>query len=326
MPFSLLIGSLAGAAAAVVLMASVRSAQSIGPLLLVIAPLPGLIAGLGWGLASAIAAALAGAAVMAFAGGAKLGLAHILFIGAPCALLAHLAFLSRPLPPTAASATPGRDWYPAGRLLAAIGLVGGTLPVVLLPMIGDTYAVLAEPFALLLRTIGASAPADSGLAWLRTAGDAEIARYARALVRATPAALAAYWTIFFAINFYLAGRITRASGRLARDWPDLPGLVVPPALLGLFAAALAAMFVAGTPAVIGTSLAGALAVVFVMAGLAVVHAIARGRWPWLVWAVYCSLMLTVIGAGVALIVLAIGIVEPVLNLRRRLPPQRPTGT
>ena len=106
-----------------------------------------------------------------------------------------------------------------------------------------------------------------------------------------PATLAAYWVAIFAINLYLAGRIARASGQLGRDWPDLPALAYPPGFPLLVALALAASFASGALGVAGTSFTGALLVAYLIAGLALMHFIARGRAPWILWFVYAGLVL-----------------------------------
>ena len=60
------------------------------------------------------------------------------------ALVAYLAYLSRP---HAAAIPAQREWYPAGRLLAAMSLYGGALPVLVLPLIGGSYESCARPWA-----------------------------------------------------------------------------------------------------------------------------------------------------------------------------------
>ena len=90
------------------------------------------------------------------------------------------------------------------------------------------------------------------------------------------ARLAAYWVAIFALNLYLAGRIARASGRLGRDWPDLPALAYPPGFPLLVALALAASFAPGAIGVAGASFSGALLVAYLIAGSRA-HALHRPR-------------------------------------------------
>jgi hypothetical protein len=144
------------------------------------------------------------------------------------------------------------------------------------------------------------------------------------VIAALPGAFAAYWVGIFALNLYLAGRIARASGRLGRDWPDLPALAYPPGFPLLVALALAASFAPGAIGVAGTSLGGALLFAYLIAGLALMHFIARGRAPWILWLVYPALMLFGPYAGFVLIVA--GLLEPVLKLKRRFGPSSPPSS
>ena len=46
--------------------------------------------------------------------------------------------------------------------------------------------------------------------------------------------MASSWLITTLLNFWLAGRITRASGRLPRPWPDIAGIELIPWQDGAF--------------------------------------------------------------------------------------------
>ena len=69
----------------------------------------------------------------------------------------------------------------------------------------------------------------------------------------------------------LAGRIARASGRLGRDWPDLPALTFPPLFPLAVALALAASFAPGAVGIAGASFSGALLLAYLISGLALMH-------------------------------------------------------
>jgi hypothetical protein len=316
MQLGLLIGIGGGLASALLFYSAARGSPMLSTLLLLLTPLPTLLAGLGWGWLAAAAGALAGAIVMAVAASGSFAVGYLLALGVPAALASHLAYLSRPNPQDSNS----REWYPAGRLMAAMSLYGGALPVLMLTLIGGSYDVLREPLAEFFRRLSKSAP-ELGL---RPLTDAQIGTLAEFVVTVLPGAFAAYWVGIFALNLYLAGRIARASGRLGRDWPDLPALTYPPGFPLLVALALAASFAPGVIGVAGTSLGGALLFAYLIAGLALVHFIARGRAPWILWLVYPALMLFGPYAGFVLIVA--GLLEPVLKLRRRFGPSSPPSS
>ena len=90
----------------------------------------------------------------------------------------------------------------------------------------------------------------------------------------------------------------------------------------LVAVAIAASFAPGIAGVIGTSFSGALMFAYLLAGLALMHFIARGRAPWLLWIVYAGLLLFGPYAGFGLIIA--GLLDPALKLRRRFGASPPT--
>jgi len=307
MPVGLFIGFGAGLASALLFYSAARGSPLLSVLLPLLTPLPTLLAGIGWGWLPAAVGAVTGALVMAIAVSVPSAGVYFIAFGLPVAIIAYLAYLSRsdPQDPTR------REWYPVGRLLAGISLYGGTLPVLALPAIGGSYEFVRAPMSEVLRRLSARAP-ELGF---KPLSDAQVEALAEFVVVVLPATLAAYWVAILAINLYLAGRIARASGQFGRDWPDLPALAYPPGYPLLVVLALAATFAPGIVGVAGASFSGALLVAYLIAGLALMHFIARGRAPWILWFVYAGLVLFTPYAAVAL--MAIGLLEPALRLRRR---------
>jgi hypothetical protein len=307
MRLGFVIGVGGGLASALLFYSAARGSPLLSTLLLLLTPLPTMLVGLGWGWPPAAAGAVAGSLVMAITASLPFALGYFVALGLPAAIVAHLAYLSRPDPqdPNA------REWYPAGRLVAGLSLYGGALPVLVLPLIGGSYDVLRAPMIEFFRRLSARAP-ELGF---KPLNDAQIETLAEFVVTALPGALGAYWVAIFALNLYLAGRIARASGRLGRDWPDLPALAYPPGFPLLAALALVASFAPGTIGVAGASFSGALLLAYLIAGLALMHFIARGRAPWILWFVYAALVLFTPYAAVALAIG--GLLEPALKLRRR---------
>jgi hypothetical protein len=308
MPVGFLIGLGGGLTSALLFYSAARGSPLFGTLLLLLTPLPSLLAGLGWGWLPATAGAIAGALVMAVAASVPFAVGYFLALGLPVVLIPYLAYLSRPQPQDASK----REWYPAGRLLAAVSLYGGALPVLILPLIGGSYEPLRPAMGEFFRQLSTRAP-ELGL---RPLGDQQIEALSEFVVAALPGALAAYWMAIFTLNLYLGGRIARASGRLGRDWPDLPAMTYPPGFPLLAALAVAASFVPGTIGVAGTSFTGALLFAYLIAGLALMHYIARGRGSWVLWCVYAALI--VFGPYTALALTMVGLLEPALKLARRL--------
>lgn len=314
MPVGFLIGLGGGLASALLFYSASRGSPLLGTTLLLLTPLPSLLAGLGWGWLPAAAGALAGAAVMAAVANLPFAAGYFLALGLPAALAPYLAYLSRQDPQDAAK----REWYPVGRLIAAMALYGGALPVLVLPLIGGSYDVLRAPLGEFFRRVSARAP-EIGM---RPLTDAQIEGLAEFIVSALPGVLAAYWVGIFTLNLYLAGRILRASGRLGRDWPDLPAMAYPTGFPLLAVLALAASFGPGLVGVAGSSFSGALMFAYLVAGLALMHFIARGRARWLLWGVYIGLV-SPLGPYMALALTLAGLLEPALKLRRRIGPTPP---
>ena len=222
MRYGLIIGLGAGLASALLFYSAARGSPLLGTMLVLLTPLPSMLAGLGWGWLPAALGALAGSALMAAVASLPFAVGYFLALGAPVALVAYLAYLSRPHPHDAAQ----REWYPAGRLVAALSLYGGALPLLVLPLIGGTYEILRAPHG---RVPAPPVGARRARARHRRSSTRRAGRRARRVVRLRPAGRAwrPIWLGIFALNLYLAGRVARASGRLGRDWPDLPSLAYP---------------------------------------------------------------------------------------------------
>ncbi len=315
MPSGIFIGIGCGLASAVLAYSAARGGVGLKLLLFVLMPLPLLIGGLGWGVIAAGAGAIAGALVMTTAGGGGLGLAFLLGLGLPATLAAWMAELGRPRPDGSIA------WLPAGTILAVLAAYAGLMPLFLAPTVDGDFASLKPR---LLPDVTRQLRDMNDVMKATPATPAQVEALVDMMIRLLPAMLAAYWLILFAINLYLAGRIARASGRLVRPWPDLHALMPPAWLMVVFVAGL---LMASAPAplnLLGGGLTGGLMAAFVLFGLSVVHAIAKHRVPWLLWFTYAFLMNPLFPYGVTLVA-ALGLSEPLLELRRRLakPPTQP---
>src|SRR6266436_8824912 len=115
--------AIAAGSASALMYASVISGALISLLLFCLAPLPLMVAALGWGPLSATVGGITAAAAL----GAIFGLPHCIAFAVTVALpawwLGHLVLLGRPLPNAgsgngaAPAAAPALEWYPVGRIL-----------------------------------------------------------------------------------------------------------------------------------------------------------------------------------------------------------------
>lgn len=307
-----LIGIGAGAAAAL-LFASVTSGSLLSVVLFYLAPLPVMIAGLGWTHWAALLAAAVGSLAVAAVFGGVLFLAFVAGVGAPAWWLCYLSALARPIP-AADGGQPSLEWYPPGRLVlwaAAAGAVVAivvTLAMAKLPTDADSLrAGLTAYFADMFR-------ADTG-------GDgvpvvANTKRFIDFLVMAVPPAAAVVATVTTVVNLWLAGRVVKFSGRLVRPWPDIPAMGFPPIAAAALGAAVAVTFTGGLLAILASIVTASLIMAYAVLGFAVLHAVTRGQAsrPFLLGGIYAS----VIVFGWPVLMLAVlGLVETFFGLRAR---------
>lgn len=312
MPTGIIIGIGSGLVSALLFYSAARGAPALRPVLLLLIPLPSLVAGLGWGWLAATAAAVSGAVVVGAIVSGSVVLGYVLALGVPVTLAAYLAYLSRPDP-----ADPNaREWYPAGRLMAGMAMYAGALPIMLLPLIGGSYESLRPLMSEVLQEFAKRwLPPGTSLSEQALAEQTDWALYL------LPAGFAVQWFMVGAINLYLAGRIVLASRLLGRDWPDLAALTFPRELAVILGIAVLAAAAGGIIGMVGVSFTGALIGAYMLGGLALTHYVAR-RAPWLTWLVYLGLFF-LWPVFMPLVVMA-GLLESTFKLKQRFGSSSPT--
>jgi hypothetical protein len=307
----LLIGAGAGLISAA-LFASAVTATALAGILFYLAPLPICLAGLGWGWAAAMLAALTGTAVVAGVLGLATGAIFALAVGAPIAILCYLALLCRPAAALQIGGSGALQWYPAGRLVGWAAMMAGVLAGILVLMLGYDTESYRDSIRDVLE--------HSALKELDQNGtlihDNTIGGLSSMLARVLPAAFAIVWQTIALFNLWLAGVIVDTSGRALRPWPRLDAIEIPNAVFLAFTCSLPASFLPGLAGLLATGLAGALLLAYVLQGLAVLHAFTRGM-PFrglLLTAVYLGMLLL---GWVAVAVSILGLSEPMLRLRER---------
>lgn len=292
-----LVGLGAGAAAAL-LFASVVSGSLAAVFLFYLAPLPIMIAALGWShIAGLIAAASATAAVAVLSG--------VFFVAVPVIAfgawwLGYLALLARPAVNGGGGAL---EWYPVGRLVLWAAVLGTLIVAAAVPNFGtdqeSLQAALRKTYERILR--------DQALIDV--------------LVVAVPPAAAVFSTVTNVFNLWLAARAVKISGRLKRPWPDLAALTLPPSSSALLAAAIAGSFLPDLAGVLAGVLAASLLMAFAILGLAVLHAITRGMRARIVMLTALYAAAIVLGWPV-LAMAVLGLAEILLNIRSRVARKR----
>jgi len=314
-----LIGIGAGAAAAL-LFASVASGTLLSIPLFYLAPLPILIAGLGWSHWAALVAALVGAAGLAAVFGTVFFFAFLAGAGVPGWWLGYLAMLARPLA-NGGAAQPALEWYPPGRLVVWAAVLAALMLAVAIPNFGtDAQSFRANLHDALMQVLraetglSANAPAD-------LPGVKNIERLVDFLVVAVPPVAAVVATITSLVNLWLAARIVKFSGLLKRPWPQLSAMTFPRPVAALLAAAVVLSFAGGLLGIVAGILTASLLMAYAVLGLAVLHAITAGMnsRAFLLGGLYAAI--TIFGWP-ALALCALGLIETAFDLRARLARRR----
>lgn len=312
-----LIGISAGAATAL-LFASVASGSPFSVLLFYLAPLPILIAALGWSHWAALIAAIVASASLAAVFGPFFFAAFLLGIGLPAWWLGYLALLARPLP----NGSPDKlEWYPVGHLVFWAALLGGLIVIAAMLNFGtDEETFRASLRSALERTLKIQGAVSSDAA-APAPRIPEPSRLLDLLVGALPPAAAVLTTVTNLVNLWLAARIVKVSGRMRRPPPDLSAMQFPSYTPLLAAAAIAGSFLPGLIGIAAGVLAASMLMAYAILGFAVLHAITRGTSsrPLILGGAYVAVI--VFGWPVLMMTL-LGLADAVLDVRGRVARKR----
>ena len=298
--------TIAAGLASALMFASIISGALISLLLFYLAPLPLMVAALGWGPLSATIGGIAAASILGSTFGLAYCVAFVLAIALPAWWLGHLAMLGRPL---AAGTAPGNEaaaleWYPVGRILFWIAIFATiTITAVLLTLGTDAAAIHDTMRASLVRILGSA--------------DIELGeRRIDALVIVVPPAAAIVVVAALALNLWLAAKIAATSGQLRRPWPDLKTTALPPLTLAALCVAIALCFSAGLDATVAQIATASLTIAYALTGFAVLHTLTmalKNRSFWL----GCGYLIVVVFSWPLLLIAALGLADGVFGLRRR---------
>ena len=320
MTMIVLIAIAAGCASAL-MFASIISGALISLLLLYFAPLPLMVAALGWGPLAATIGGIGAATGLGAIFGMPFCIAFVVMMALPAWWLGHLALLGRPIADdipsgngAAPPAPPAMEWYPIGRLLLWIAGFGVLSTMATLLTLGTDAATITDTLRAGLLRILSPRVASSG---------DEINQRIDAAVMIAPAAAANSAMTMLMLNFWLAGRITATSGRLHRSWPDLKNTELPPMTLAALSAAIAFCFSGGLLAMLAQTVTAALLMTYALIGFAVLHTITlglKGRGLWLTCA-YTTVVMS--GGWFILAMTVLGIADAIFGFRQRFLQRRP---
>ena len=297
-----LIGLGAGAASAL-LFASVLSGSILSVVLFYLAPLPILIAAIGWSHWAGLAAALMAALGLGLAFGTFFFPAFLISVGLPAWWLGYLALLARP-------SDAEFEWYPPGRLVVWGAILGALVIMVALPQLGSDASTIQ---AMLRSGMEKILAARANVPALDPVSEAVIAM----LVIVLPPAAAVLTTMTQLLNLWLAARLVKISGRLKRPWPDLAAIRFPTATPFVLAAATAGSFLPDVVGIACTLVVATLLVAYAALGFAVLHGITRRLQNRSVVLVGIYTAVAIFGWPVLLVAL-LGLIDIALDLRTRI--------
>jgi len=313
--------SLAAGLASALMFASIVSGALISLVLFYLAPLPLMVAALGWGSMTALIGGIVAALGLGVLFGLPYMAAFAVTIALPAWWLGNLTLLARPVSndPQLANLAPALDWYPTGRLLAWAVLFASITTISALMTLGtDAETINAALRRGLLRIMGTRGTTPAG----------ENERVVDALVAIAPGAATLIAMMTLTLNLWLAAKITKTSGRLTRPWPDLRTTTLPRTALIVVLAFIAFSFIGGLLALVAQIASAALLMAYALTGFAVLHTVTQsfsGR-SFVLAATYAATLFI----GWPLIgMISLGLADAVFGIRqaywtRRGPPPMPT--
>ena len=317
---AILLIALAAGCASALMFASIVSGALISLLLLYFAPLPLMVAALGWGPLAATVGGILAATGLGAVFGLPFCIAFAVMMALPAWWLGHLALLGRPAANAALSGngaapvSPTLEWYPVGRILLWISGFAVLTTMATLLTFGTDAATITETLrAGLLRILGPRGTAS---------GD-ELKQRIDAVVMIAPAAAANSTMTMLALNLWLAAKITATSGRLHRPWPVLKNTELPPMTLAALMAAVAFCFTGGLLAMLAQTVTAALLMTYALTGLAALHTLSLGLKSRALWLGCTYALLVVSGGWLVVTMVILGIADAVFGLRQRYLRGRP---
>jgi hypothetical protein len=285
---SIATGLIAGVTAAL-LSLSANAQSSLAIVLYAASALPILIAGLGWGNASALIAVLAGGVVASALVSSYFALMIVIITLIPAGWLSNLANLARP-----ASELGGPEdalaWYPLSNILVHLAIMVTLGMIAVGAIVGYDSAMASQLVDIVIQTLKAQEP-------LYNPDAAAVAQMKTIFALALPLVQGAIWVFLLFAAYYIASFIVRLSGKGLRPREDMPStLRMHRNAIFFFLGGLVCTFLGGVPAIIGALVCGTFGAGFVLAGFASLHFRTRGK-PWrlfALWLAYLSVLLLTI--------------------------------
>ncbi|MET1046805.1 MAG: DUF2232 domain-containing protein [Hyphomicrobium sp.] len=306
MPTNVFILALAaGLISAVVFASATTGAFLLRIVLFLLTPLSLYLTGLGLGpIAAAIAAITATTCVLLIANPLAAEV-YAVSTALPAVVCTRLALLSRDVDGE-------RHWYPIGRIIVVAAIFAGIFTMLALMLMGGDIDTLTK----LMRTVVESFVKNelSQIPGAPALGPPEIDEITRSTLFSLPWALGLLAMGTIILNLWLAGRITLASGRLQRPWPDLTAFTLPAGATFALLIAIGLSFIGGLAGLLAAGVAAPLTLAFALVGLALIHSLTRGsQWrTFILTALYIGVLFL---PHIGLLLAIAGLAETVFRYR-----------
>ncbi len=302
---TILVALVAGLASAL-MFASITSGALVSLLLINLAPLPLMVAGLAWGPLGPAIGSVAATAVIGSVFGLPYGIAYLLTNALPAFWLSHLVLLARA---KANGIAPGGqaealEWYPIGRILLWIVILAALITTATLLMMGSDGPAIQDT----IRKAWAELLESAGIASKEATLDV--------LVLLAPIGAEIAAVIMLTVNLWLAAKIAATSGRLPRPWPDLKSTALPPWTIAVLGVSIAFCFLGGLPAILAQVLTAGVSIAYAMSGFAVLHTLTlamKSR----IFLLVCTYAIVAAFAWALLPIALLGLADAVFGLRQR---------
>ena len=315
-PNTILLGLAAGLISAIVFVSATTGPVLARAVFFFLTPLAMYLAGLGLGPAAAAIAGTTATLAILLLSNPVAALVFCVSEALPAVQLSRLALLAR-------DDSGAREWFPPGRLIVTAAVFGGLSAALILVLMGGTMDTLTTAMRKAVETfVKTELP---GIPGAPAVGEEQIPPMAETALRLLPGVLALSAMATMLLNLWIAGRITLASGRLSRPWPDLASLALPASATFGLLIALALSFPGGLGGLVAGGFAGAYVFAFVLMGLAVAHYVTRGS-PWRGFTLSALYLTVVIYSLPATLILAlIGLGETLFGYRAAMSRDPPPG-
>jgi len=314
--------ALAAGSASALMFASIVSGALISLVLFYLAPLPLMVAALGWGPLSAASGGIAASIGLGAIFGIPLCIAFAVAVALPAWWLGHLVLLGRPVSAGVSSnngslpVTPNLEWYPVGRIVLWTSGFAALITIAALLSLGLDAATirstLRQGLLGIVKIVRAHDAASTG----------ESERVVDILVSMAPVAAAIVTTTTLTLNLWLAAKITAISGRLHRPWPVLRTVALPSTSFVTFCIAFAFCFAGGLLGIAAQVVAATLMLAYALTGFAVLHTLTAALKTRAIW-LSCTYCLVLVFVWPVVVMAVVGLADAVFGIRQRFLNSRP---